>query len=78
MSRLVDARGLSCPQPVILVQKAMEEGEFPIEVLVDTVTTRENVNRVARSKGLTVEVIAEGEEFRLKLAKVYVQSAPSS
>ncbi len=33
MNKLVDARGLSCPQPVMLAQKAIEEGVFPIEVL---------------------------------------------
>ncbi len=47
MNKLVDARGLSCPQPVMLAQKAIEEGVFPIEVLVDTVTSRENVRRMA-------------------------------
>ena len=35
----VDARGLSCPQPVILARKAIEAGRFPIEVLVETVTS---------------------------------------
>lgn len=36
MSKNVDARGLSCPQPVILSQKAIQAGDFPVEVFVDT------------------------------------------
>ena len=38
MAHTVDARGLSCPQPVILARKAVQAGEFPIAVLVETVT----------------------------------------
>jgi hypothetical protein len=35
----VDARGLSCPQPVIVTKHAIQAGEFPSEALVDTVTS---------------------------------------
>jgi len=34
MATIVDARGFSCPQPVIMTRKAIQAGEFPIEVLV--------------------------------------------
>ena len=45
---LVDARGLSCPQPVLETKTALESaGENAVEVLVDTVTSRENVLRLA-------------------------------
>jgi len=69
MTKTVDARGLSCPQPVMLVQEAIKDGEFPIEVLVDTVTSRENVFRMVKSKGLQVGFVAEGDEFKLTIAK---------
>ncbi|MFN3763084.1 MAG: sulfurtransferase TusA family protein [Anaerolineae bacterium] len=69
MAKVVDARGLSCPQPVILARQAMEEGEFPIEVLVDTVTSRENVRRAATKAGLKVQVEAVGDEFKLTLTR---------
>lgn len=65
----VDARGLSCPQPVILTQKAIAEGVFPVEVSVDTVTSRENVRRMAEKKGCKVEVNQQGDEFRLVITK---------
>lgn len=67
--KTVDARGLSCPQPVILAQTAIAEEVFPIEVLVDTVTARENVLRMAKFKGCVVEVVAQGDEFKLVLSK---------
>lgn len=69
MNPTVDARGLSCPQPVILAQKAIAEGKFPVEVLVDTVTSRENVRRMAERLGCTVVVIPQEDEFKLVLSK---------
>lgn len=65
----VDARGLSCPQPVILTRNAIKAGGFPIEVLVETVTSRENVRRAAEKAGCTVQVEEIGDEFKLTLAK---------
>ncbi len=69
MTKTVDARGLSCPQPVILAQKAIAEGKFPIEVLVDTVTSRENVRRMAEHMGFKVTVTRQEDEFKLVLTK---------
>lgn len=67
--KTVDARGLSCPQPVILARKGIETGQFPIEVLVDSVTSRENVRRMAEKAGCHVAVAQTGDEFRLTLTK---------
>jgi tRNA 2-thiouridine synthesizing protein A len=69
MTKQVDARGLSCPQPVILARQAVGVGEFPIEVLVETVTSRENVRRAAEKLGCTVQAEEMGDEFKLTIAK---------
>lgn len=69
MAKVVDARGLSCPQPVILARNAINDGEFPIEVLVETVTSRENVRRMAENASCTVQVEGTGDEFRLTLTR---------
>ena len=69
MAYTVDARGLSCPQPVILARSAIQAGEFPIEVLVETVTSRENVRRAAERLGCTVRAEELGDEFKLTLTK---------
>jgi tRNA 2-thiouridine synthesizing protein A len=69
MTHTVDARGLSCPQPVILARNAVQTGQFPIEVLVETVTSRENVRRAAEKLGCAVQVEDLGDEFRLTLTR---------
>ena len=69
MSDIVDARGLSCPQPVLLTMARMKEktsGE--IEVIVDNEVSRENVSRVARSQGWEIrEEQRKGDDFHLIL-----------
>ena len=70
MSERIDARGLSCPQPVVLVKKAMDKmAKGTLEVIVDTVTSKENVCRLAHGAGYQVTVEEKGEEFFLKLVK---------
>jgi tRNA 2-thiouridine synthesizing protein A len=69
MTKKVDARGFSCPQPVIMTRGAIQEGQFPIEVLVETVTSRENVRRAAQKFGCQVEIEEIGDEFKLTITK---------
>jgi hypothetical protein len=54
---------------VILTRNAIKAGEFPIEVLVETVTSRENVKRAAEKLGCTVQIEEMGDEFKLMLTK---------
>ncbi len=71
MSVTVDARGLSCPQPVLMTIneiKKIKTGE--ITVLVDTDTSKENVTRAAISQGWSTKAITpEGDGYRLTLKK---------
>ncbi|MFZ5915824.1 MAG: sulfurtransferase TusA family protein [Chloroflexota bacterium] len=70
MTTTVDARGLSCPQPVILTRNAMQKvGKGRIEVLVETGTSRDNVSRLARKEGWQVEVTEVEGGFKLALNK---------
>jgi len=69
MAKQVDARGFSCPQPVIMARNAIKAAEFPIEVLVETVTSRENVRRASEKLGCTVQVEELKDEFKLTLTK---------
>ena len=67
MNSTVDARGLSCPQPVLMTMdeiKKVDKGK--IEVLVDTDTSKENVSRAAQSKGWQVKDVQEkGEGYKI-------------
>lgn len=71
MKQVVDARGLSCPQPVLMAIQAMRTVDSrEIEVVVDNEASRENVSRAAQSQGWSVAVDElDGGEFRLSLAK---------
>jgi tRNA 2-thiouridine synthesizing protein A len=71
MSKVVDARGLSCPQPVLLTMGALKDADRgEIVVLVDTDTARENVSRAASGKGWAVKrVEPEGTEFRITIGR---------
>lgn len=58
MSYTIDARGLNCPEPVILTKRAMEaDHNTPITIIVDNDAATENVSKLARSQGydLTIE-----------------------
>ena len=63
----LDARGLSCPEPVIMIRKAMASGEDAYTMVVDNLTSRENVTRYASHQGYQVEVQEEAGEYRLSI-----------
>lgn len=65
----VDARGLSCPEPVIRVKNAMESGDKEYEILVDNVVAKENVSRFANHQGYQVQVEEQGDDILLKIRK---------
>ncbi|MEW6189705.1 MAG: sulfurtransferase TusA family protein [Actinomycetota bacterium] len=70
MSIEVDVRGLSCPLPVVKTKKALEQNpNEAIVVLIDSAVSMENVSRLARSKGYSVNVKQEGDEFRLLIER---------
>jgi TusA-related sulfurtransferase len=71
MATTVDARGLSCPQPVIMTLDEIRTGkDNEIMVLVDTDTSKENVMRAAESQGCQInDVSSEGEGYRIKITK---------
>lgn len=65
----VDARGLSCPEPVIMTKNALASQEAAYEVLVDNVTAKENVTRFAFHQGYQVQGEEQGEDFLLRITK---------
>jgi tRNA 2-thiouridine synthesizing protein A len=70
MSFTVDARGLSCPQPVILTKNKLASLESgTLEVLVDNPAARENVVRFAKSQDCDVKVSTSGEDFLIIITR---------
>jgi len=68
MVKIVDARTLSCPQPVVLTSKALEEADEVITI-VDSEEARENVSRLGKSQGCEVSVEPRGDGIYLTLKK---------
>ena len=67
---MVDARGYSCPMPVVMTKKEIEKNKAKqLEVMVDNMVSVENVTRFAENSGYNVTVAKEGEDFKLSLKK---------
>lgn len=67
---MIDARGYSCPMPVVMVQKAVKGGApDTLEVAVDNQCSVENVARFARNAGYQVEVQDFEGDYKLVLTK---------
>lgn len=65
----VDARGLSCPQPVLLTKKAMEQSSDSYSVIVDNETAMQNVQRFMSNKGYNVKIESIESDYVLKASK---------
>ena len=71
MNKVIDTRGLSCPQPVMMTLDEINGiNQGNVTVLVDTDTSRENVLGVAERFGWQVtDVKAEGAGFKITITK---------
>ena len=61
---MIDARGQSCPIPVVMVQNAVKK-DHPDRLQVQV----ENISRYAANQGYKVQVEEAGGEFTLTLTK---------
>ncbi len=71
METTIDARGLSCPQPVLMTLDELKKtAATEMVVLVDTEASKENVSRAVEKQGWQVQNITEdGETYRLEIHK---------
>lgn len=65
----IDARGMSCPEPVLITQRELKKHTGGIEIQLDTNVSVENVTRYAKSQGYNVSVAENKGEFTLKIKK---------
>ena len=63
----VDARGLSCPQPVVLTMEALKQNAEAYEILVDNQTALNNVSRFAKNAGKAVSVTESGDDYIIEV-----------
>ena len=70
MSEKVDARGRSCPEPVIMTKEAIETYDGKqIQILLDAMVAVENVEKYAKNQGYSVEQVSHGDDFSLIISK---------
>lgn len=65
----IDARGLSCPQPIIETKKIVDKKVASLSVLVDNIAAKENVSRFAKAMKYDVEAHVTDFGWRLELEK---------
>jgi len=68
MPLIIDARGLACPQPVVLTNNAFGESD-EVTTIVDNEVSKENVARLAKSKGFSCEIEEKDGDFHLHLKR---------
>lgn len=67
---MIDARGLSCPIPVVMVHREVKQfAPKTLSVLVDNRVAVENITRFARNQGYQVSVTEADGEFSMILTK---------
>lgn len=70
MANIIDARGRSCPEPVIMTKNFIDSnpGE-DFMVIVDTNVAVENITRFAKGKGYNVDVNKKDDEYEINIRK---------
>ena len=70
MNKIIDARGLACPQPVILTKKAMDtDPEKLLTTIVDNSAAKENVSKLAVSQGYSIQIETKNGEHYITLSR---------
>jgi selenium metabolism protein YedF len=70
MEKQVDARGLACPQPVVITKKALEEIEKgKVVVIVDSEVARDNLVKLAKSLDCSVNVEESNGDYHINILK---------
>ncbi|PKL18883.1 MAG: sulfurtransferase-like selenium metabolism protein YedF [Spirochaetae bacterium HGW-Spirochaetae-5] len=76
MIHKIDAKGLACPQPVVLTKNRMKEFSH-IEIIVDNETAVENIKRLAESSQWSFEQTVSGADFIINIKSDKPQTAGS-
>lgn len=65
--KVVDARGLSCPEPIMLTTQAMKETKGEIKVLVSEPVQKCNVEKCVKNAGRHAQTKEVGSEFEITI-----------
>jgi selenium metabolism protein YedF len=65
----IDARGMACPEPVVMTKKALDGGASELQVLVDNEVARDNVSRLGKKMGCAIETSQSEQDFLIRLCR---------
>ena len=68
MRKFIDAKGKSCPIPVIMAKKEIESGVKFFEIEVDNKIVVENLKKLANSQGIKIEVKENNGNFKINFS----------
>jgi tRNA 2-thiouridine synthesizing protein A len=69
MMKKIDTSGMSCPQPVLMTKKSLEENPEGLDIIVDNNTARGNVERFLKNAGYRVAISEQGDAFLIEARK---------
>jgi len=64
----LDARGISCPEPLVMLKKAVK-AESAVKMLLDSKNAVENCEGFAKKSGFAVEITQNGDVYTLMMTK---------
>lgn len=67
--KIIDTCGMSCPQPVLMTKKALEQNPEGIDIIVDNNTAKGNVSRFLKSAGYTANITEKDDTFIIEARK---------
>ncbi len=70
--KIIDTKGLVCPQPLILTKKALKEVEVNEQfmILLDNETSVQNINRFLKENNAQSEIAKEDEIYKIIVTKL--------
>ncbi len=70
MKKIVDARGLACPEPVVLTKRALDSNEVhEVMTIVDNKIALENVSRMVKTLSLESMIEEQDGNFYINISK---------
>ena len=67
--KIIDAKGLSCPQPLLLTRKALLEGSESFKVIVDDLISKKNIERFLNHEKQKFDFFSNDDEITISVTR---------
>lgn len=65
----IDTCGMSCPQPVLMTKKSLEENPEGLDIIVDNNTAKGNVERFLKNAGYKATITENDDIYIIEARK---------